>query len=333
MSFEIDQIHYPNNNLMVNRALSPEYFNGHLGSPSYTISSSSSSSSRPTMEDEVHFTKHKKYYNDFFGSENIMPIVESDQHFQMENVDHRYYSVNRKQPLSPFPESFYDAYPHHFTAEVPLPTPPASEHTSIRFQDQSVPIHYPPGDIGHKMRSYSQNSYPVYNTSDANQLSSLDMCRPTPSLPTACYAPACQCNLFSPPMDRLKSSGYYPNEMIYSPPYSDHHYYDRPISFHPHTSSYLYDSDYHHGRIRQYAQNKNRQSLSCSPNKPTTITNTPRRYKCTLCAKRFTRPSSLATHMHSHTGEKPYKCTVEGCGRRFSVVSNLRRHAKIHIHQ
>ncbi|KAI9489717.1 hypothetical protein BDB00DRAFT_726141, partial [Zychaea mexicana] len=55
-----------------------------------------------------------------------------------------------------------------------------------------------------------------------------------------------------------------------------------------------------------------------------------RRYKCTVCVKRFTRPSSLATHMHSHTGEKPYKCQIEGCGRRFSVVSNLRRHAKIH---
>ncbi|KAI9256557.1 hypothetical protein BDA99DRAFT_413259, partial [Phascolomyces articulosus] len=51
-----------------------------------------------------------------------------------------------------------------------------------------------------------------------------------------------------------------------------------------------------------------------------------RRYKCTVCVKRFTRPSSLATHMHSHTGEKPYKCQIEGCGRRFSVVSNLRRH-------
>ncbi|OAD79778.1 C2H2-type zinc finger transcription factor [Phycomyces blakesleeanus NRRL 1555(-)] len=57
----------------------------------------------------------------------------------------------------------------------------------------------------------------------------------------------------------------------------------------------------------------------------------PRRYKCSLCIKRFTRPSSLATHMHSHTGEKPYKCSVDGCGRRFSVVSNLRRHAKIHF--
>ncbi|KAG2187135.1 hypothetical protein INT44_004805 [Umbelopsis vinacea] len=56
----------------------------------------------------------------------------------------------------------------------------------------------------------------------------------------------------------------------------------------------------------------------------------PKRYKCTVCTKRFTRPSSLTTHMYSHTGEKPHKCPVSSCGRRFSVVSNLRRHIKIH---
>lgn len=30
---------------------------------------------------------------------------------------------------------------------------------------------------------------------------------------------------------------------------------------------------------------------------------TPKRYKCTVCGKKFTRPSSLNTHMYSHTGE------------------------------
>jgi uncharacterized Zn-finger protein len=34
--------------------------------------------------------------------------------------------------------------------------------------------------------------------------------------------------------------------------------------------------------------------------------------------------------MYSHTGEKPFACEVEGCGRHFSVVSNLRRHKKVH---
>lgn len=58
--------------------------------------------------------------------------------------------------------------------------------------------------------------------------------------------------------------------------------------------------------------------------------NTQKKHKCKVCDKRFTRPSSLQTHMYSHTGEKPFACNVEGCGRHFSVVSNLRRHKKVH---
>jgi uncharacterized Zn-finger protein len=58
--------------------------------------------------------------------------------------------------------------------------------------------------------------------------------------------------------------------------------------------------------------------------------NTTKKHKCKVCDKRFTRPSSLQTHMYSHTGERPFACDVEGCGRQFSVVSNLRRHRKVH---
>ncbi|MCJ1405846.1 hypothetical protein MMC11_009076 [Xylographa trunciseda] len=58
--------------------------------------------------------------------------------------------------------------------------------------------------------------------------------------------------------------------------------------------------------------------------------NTQKKHKCKVCDKRFTRPSSLQTHMYSHTGEKPFACEVHGCGRNFSVVSNLRRHRKVH---
>jgi len=58
--------------------------------------------------------------------------------------------------------------------------------------------------------------------------------------------------------------------------------------------------------------------------------NTQKKHKCKVCDKRFTRPSSLQTHMYSHTGEKPFACKVPGCGRHFSVVSNLRRHGKTH---
>ncbi|KAI8876682.1 hypothetical protein K501DRAFT_148194, partial [Backusella circina FSU 941] len=58
-----------------------------------------------------------------------------------------------------------------------------------------------------------------------------------------------------------------------------------------------------------------------------------KRYQCTECEKGFSRPSALQTHMYTHTKEKPFKCDVRGCDRSFSVVSNLRRHFKVHRKQ
>jgi hypothetical protein len=55
------------------------------------------------------------------------------------------------------------------------------------------------------------------------------------------------------------------------------------------------------------------------------------KYECGWCGKRFSRPSSLKIHHHSHTGEKPFVCSEPGCGRTFSVQSNLRRHQKSHL--
>jgi uncharacterized Zn-finger protein len=52
------------------------------------------------------------------------------------------------------------------------------------------------------------------------------------------------------------------------------------------------------------------------------------RYVCTTCNKAFSRPSSLRIHSHSHTGEKPYKCPQAGCGKAFSVRSNMKRHER-----
>lgn len=52
------------------------------------------------------------------------------------------------------------------------------------------------------------------------------------------------------------------------------------------------------------------------------------RYICGTCSKAFSRPSSLKIHTYSHTGEKPWKCQIPGCGKTFSVRSNMKRHEK-----
>ncbi|KAI9595507.1 hypothetical protein BDF19DRAFT_345846, partial [Syncephalis fuscata] len=51
---------------------------------------------------------------------------------------------------------------------------------------------------------------------------------------------------------------------------------------------------------------------------------------CQECQKRFARPSALRLHMRTHSGERPHACTHAGCGRRFSVQSNLTRHLRLH---
>jgi len=52
------------------------------------------------------------------------------------------------------------------------------------------------------------------------------------------------------------------------------------------------------------------------------------KYICQTCNKEFLRPSSLRIHNHSHTGEKPFKCPHAGCGKAYSVRSNMKRHQR-----
>lgn len=63
-------------------------------------------------------------------------------------------------------------------------------------------------------------------------------------------------------------------------------------------------------------------------NNPPAYPQTQERYICQTCNKPFSRPSSLKIHTYSHTGEKPYRCKYEGCGKYFSVRSNMKRHEK-----
>ncbi|KAL9545856.1 hypothetical protein MBANPS3_006940 [Mucor bainieri] len=209
-----------------------------------------------------------------------------------------YNTLDKQEILSPLPDSFYDAYQGGGGGGggMPLLTPPADPFypSAIHPQQEYRALPPPPPPVDYSIDYYF----------DSNASS------PMPMQP--CYTPGCQCQLPTPPAAPSP-----PQPSFYS--MSSAGFYD-PSPYARHSTSVAGSSK------RQYkARNSIDSTLSHEKS-----ANTPRRYKCTLCIKRFTRPSSLATHMHSHTGEKPYKCAVDGCGRRFSVVSNLRRHAKIH---
>lgn len=55
------------------------------------------------------------------------------------------------------------------------------------------------------------------------------------------------------------------------------------------------------------------------------------KFMCNICGKFLSSHGSFAFHMQAHTGEKPYKCTHDGCDMMFSSVSNRNAHVKSHI--
>ncbi|XP_041867906.1 oocyte zinc finger protein XlCOF6-like [Melanotaenia boesemani] len=51
-------------------------------------------------------------------------------------------------------------------------------------------------------------------------------------------------------------------------------------------------------------------------------------YRCTICSKRFPRPGALRRHKKIHSGERPYVCQL--CGKTFIESTALKTHSRSH---
>ncbi|KAJ3214388.1 zinc-finger protein [Dinochytrium kinnereticum] len=53
-------------------------------------------------------------------------------------------------------------------------------------------------------------------------------------------------------------------------------------------------------------------------------------YECTVCNQRFSDQNILPQHMRTHTGERPYRCEDPSCGKEFAILGALKIHMRLH---
>ncbi|KAI9369409.1 hypothetical protein BJX61DRAFT_148693 [Aspergillus egyptiacus] len=186
------------------------------------------------------------------------------------------------------------------------PTPPLRPGSGFRSVGHSPSSSISLGPNAMLSTDYPQPPVSLPSPSDRSSISSRD----SHQGPSGSYAsPAPSVAAYSSPIEPSPSSA-----MYYQRPASAGAYGAPPPSAHQQMISPVTPAWQHHhyfppSATAPYQQNHDR-------------------YICRTCHKAFSRPSSLRIHSHSHTGEKPFRCTHAGCGKAFSVRSNMKRHER-----
>lgn len=198
--------------------------------------------------------------------------------------------VNKVSMLS----CYQEPHPTHPISTIPsLLTPPLASDPNIYYQD---PWQF--------RKSYNCDPYCCYWSSY------YDMCCSSESL-TTCYSPTChECSLLTPTESPSLTPTAIKDLMAYDHVPTDYPrlYNDTPTELD--TEVVVAPTPGRRAKLRSYSKAKRHYSVDSNTSSESDSYSdkaypsvAPRRYKCSVCPKRFTRPSSLATHMHSHTGE------------------------------
>ncbi|KAH8885702.1 hypothetical protein GQ53DRAFT_352475 [Thozetella sp. PMI_491] len=210
------------------------------------------------------------------------------------------------------PNSSHYANPIISRAQLP-PSPPMSSDAS--FEGYNSPSTKSVSQLSHTSNYYYESTPPLGHMESEH--------RPM-SVPRVPVQPAAYQAGYSPYMGQPAMASYYPPMQPTPPPQPQISglYYQRPLpqAFPPlpvqvtiQPASGTNPWQHHH---------------YISPSTAASFPQSQDRYICQTCNKAFSRPSSLRIHSHSHTGEKPFKCPHAGCGKAFSVRSNMKRHER-----
>lgn len=267
--------------------------NTSVSSPTYSIASSSlSSNSAGTIYNSSNTHDGGGYDVGSDGSsKQINGVSKSSSNIYMyPDISPRQRAMNytshgsktltgcdNKHLLSPVPDCL-----DHDQTTVAVPAASATSGVNEHTPSTRVPLPTPPASGGTPPQQTWRDMDRRYDFATRSSMDHHYWTPSTTNTPSMCIPPTAQ----PPPLY---------HELM-------HHQHPYWMSLHSqHPSSHLLD----HSR-RPYPAMTPKKSLHAdpgTPNKVVSSTATPRRYKCTVCVKRFTRPSSLATHMHSHTGE------------------------------